>query len=416
MSPAVAREQYSPLESLPAELIEKIFLEALEVNLARASFLIARQVSRQAVYKIFLLQAYWNDPQDCVRDPYLHWNSFYQDIQSPKNDYTDRGIFGHIFRATSYKPMKIAEQRRLQHLVSSCRWFTPTRFHLIVPSLLMLTLNTACHQRTFSDGRLLHPWLDENGRCITPDSVDRTVSFGYDDRPKEFTILDDFTVEGAYLDRTHGRIHMIRTTRVFCLPSKVLHGPWTQERVQLLVLLRHAFGRRFKWYDDGSWSQRQRCLSPVFSVSACFDGIRDAIIEKNERVLRYLLDVIQAFRPSINSYQRGMHLPAHLYRLALGQAASHPDLLSLLLQVGSCSLPQTRHIHQWASRRIAKGDWLQICVCSYLQTLRFRIFDGLQMTLPISARARLRDNPRATQQKLRFGLARGSVLDQECVF
>ena len=251
MSPVIPREQYSPLEYLPTELIEKIFLEALEVNLARAPFLIARQVSRPAVYKDFLLQAYWNDPQDCVRDPYLHWNSIYQDIQSPKDDYTDRGIFGHVFHTTKYKPMKIGEQKRLQHLVSSCRWFTATRFQQIVPSLLMLTLNTVCYQRTMSDGRLLEPWLNENERCNTPDSVNSTVSLGFDDRLKDFAILDDFTVEGAYLDTTHGRTHMIRTARVFCLPSKVLHGPWTQERVQLLVLLRRAFGRRFRWYDDG---------------------------------------------------------------------------------------------------------------------------------------------------------------------
>jgi hypothetical protein len=211
-------------------------------------------------------------------------------------------------------------------------------------------------------------------------------------------------------------MHMIRTTRVFCLPSKALHGPWTQERVQLLVLLRRAFGRRFSWYDDGCWSQRQRFLSPAFSVSACFDGIRDAIVEKNELALRYLLDVIQTFGPGINSCQRGMHLPTRLYRLALGQAASHPDLLNLLLQVGSCTLPQTRHTHQWASKRIAKSDWFQICAYSYLQSLRLRIFDGLEVTLQTPSRARLRGSPRTTQRKLRFGLARGSVLDEEFVF
>lgn len=416
MSPTPAREHYSRLESLPAELMEKIFLEALEVNLARASLFIARRVSRQAVYKIFLLQAYWNDPQDCVRDPYLHWNSLYQDIQSPKDDYSDRGIFAHVFCATTYKPMKIVDQKRLQQHVSSCRWFTLTRFQQILPSLLVLTLNTVNHQRTVSDGRLLEPGLDEDRRWTTPDSVYNAASLGYDDRPKEFTILDDFTIEGAYLDTTHGRIHMIRTARVFCLPSKALHGPWTQERVQLLVFLRRAFGRRFRWYDNGSWSQRQRRLSPVFSVSACFDGIRDAIVGDNGLALRYLLDVIQSFGPGINSDQRGMHLPACLHRFALRQAASHPDLLNLLLQVGSCTLPHTRHTYRWASKRIAKGDWFQICAYSYLQTLRRRIFDGLQVALQTPLRARLRDNPRTTQQTLRFGVARGSVLDGESVF
>ena len=102
----------------------------------------------------------------------------------------------------------------------------------------MLVSNTASHQRM----RLLEPRLDENERCNTLDSVNSTVSLGFDDRPKEFAILGDFTVEGVYLDTTHGRIHMIRTTRVFCLPSKALHGTWTQERFPLLVLFQHAFG------------------------------------------------------------------------------------------------------------------------------------------------------------------------------
>ena len=139
-------------------------------------------------------------------------------------------------------------------------------------------------------------------------------------------------------------------------------------------------------------------------------------MEANELALRYLLDVIPTFGPCITRYPRGVHVPARLYRLAWGQAASHPNLFYWLLQVGSCTLPQTRHTHQWASKTIAKGGWFQICAYSYLQTLRLRVFYDLRGILQTLSRSRLQDNSRVPQRKLRFGLARGSILDGEAIF
>jgi hypothetical protein len=233
MPQSVAGKTSSPLESLPTELIEKIFLEALEVNLVRASFFIARQMSREAVYEIFLLfllHAYWNDPQDCVRDPYLHWNSAYQDIQLPKHDYAGRDIVAQIFSANRYQPLRIMEQERLQREVSSCRWFTLARFRQILPSLTTLTLNTVDYQWVCSRA-LLEPYVDRDSSFATLDPSNGTDSLYHDDVTRELEIFDDVTIKGRYVNRACGRVHIIQAVRVSSLSGKVLHGPWTEDRL-----------------------------------------------------------------------------------------------------------------------------------------------------------------------------------------
>lgn len=414
MSPSITAKRLSRLESLPLELIEKIFLEAREVNFARASLRIARWMSREKVYKIFLLQAYWNDPQDCIRDPYLHWNSAYQDVSLPKYNYADREIVAHTFGAIRYQPLRLMEQERLQRLVASCCWFNLSRFKKVLPLLLTLTLNTVDYQRVLSGWGLIDHWIDMDNLSSTYSATNTAGLLSHDREPRELRILDDFTVEGTYHNAAHGRAHMIRAVRVFHFPSKVLHGPWTDDRLQLLILLRCAFGKRFRWYDEGAWSQRQRALSPSFSIHACFDGMGDAILEKNASALKYLLDIVQTFGPSMSTYRRQIHVPAGVYRLASPWAASHPQLFGLLLQVGSNALPQTRRIFKWASKRIAMGDWLSICAYSYLRTQRLRIYDVLCTML--SLRCRSREKPRAAQRILLPGLARGSALDGEPIF
>lgn len=48
----------STIESLPNEIIEAIFLEALEINLALSSNVIAAAISREPVYTVFMIHAF----------------------------------------------------------------------------------------------------------------------------------------------------------------------------------------------------------------------------------------------------------------------------------------------------------------------------------------------------------------------
>lgn len=48
------------IESLPVELIQKIFLLSLNVNLPRASPYLAAALSNEGVYKVLILLAFWD--------------------------------------------------------------------------------------------------------------------------------------------------------------------------------------------------------------------------------------------------------------------------------------------------------------------------------------------------------------------
>ena len=51
----------SILESLPVELIEKIFLYSLNVNLPRASVALTSALSSERIYRALILLAFWDD-------------------------------------------------------------------------------------------------------------------------------------------------------------------------------------------------------------------------------------------------------------------------------------------------------------------------------------------------------------------
>ncbi|THC88897.1 hypothetical protein EYZ11_011654 [Aspergillus tanneri] len=57
------------IESLPVEIIQMIYLRALEPNLARASILIANAVSNTMFYDIFLKHAFWKPSRVCLSGP-----------------------------------------------------------------------------------------------------------------------------------------------------------------------------------------------------------------------------------------------------------------------------------------------------------------------------------------------------------
>jgi hypothetical protein len=118
-----------------------------------------------------------------------------------------------------------------------------------------------------------------------------------DGYPKRLRVLDRFAIEAEYIGPEHGRRHIIRPIRLFILPEKPLHGLWSDEKVDLLVALRRAFGKRFARDDLPCSVMRQQSLHPVFSGMACLQGIKDAIAQGNRIALLYLLDIRGNFQP-----------------------------------------------------------------------------------------------------------------------
>ncbi|KAJ6065851.1 hypothetical protein N7444_001504 [Penicillium canescens] len=316
----------SAIECLPPEIIEVIYLDALEVNFARASRVIAAAVSREAIYDIFMIQALWNDPQDCFRPRYSDREFVYMDVRCIKRDYQESPGFQSELRLAAYRPLLISDQKELQQKVMSCRWFNVHRLERVLPTLLALTLDAILLQE--KPGFPPKPYSGGNGAIHTNDGS-----------PKRLRIMDQFAIEAEYSVPEHGRRHIIRPVRVFCLPDKALHGPWCDDRVSLLVALRRAFGKRFAYHDLSYSAMRQQTLAPVISEMACLQGIKDAIAQGNRLALLYLLDIRESFRPVATNTLHQTLFPDRLLKMAIHTHTPDFDIIKLLIRARpSCNL------------------------------------------------------------------------------
>ena len=127
-SPSTSTESLNPVrrlsifETLPVEIIDKIFLYSLEVNLPRASKIIARTLTSERIYRILILLAFWDDHS---RDPL-----------SP--------ALRRILAPVDYKyvgPILENARRALQHNIFRFRWCTMDRLLRQVPTLMVMTLH-----------------------------------------------------------------------------------------------------------------------------------------------------------------------------------------------------------------------------------------------------------------------------------
>jgi hypothetical protein len=107
------------IERLPVEILEMIHIFALEPNLARASLAIARAVSRESIFNIFILQAFWSNPR-------------YHFFPVRRQNYVLQGC-SFSCRYDWYRYLSFDEQRRLQSHVFRCRWFTGRRLQAMIP-------------------------------------------------------------------------------------------------------------------------------------------------------------------------------------------------------------------------------------------------------------------------------------------
>ncbi|KAJ5368138.1 uncharacterized protein N7496_007898 [Penicillium cataractarum] len=114
-----APRRLSMLESLPVEILEQIFLKSLNLNLPRASPVIAAAVSREKIYKILIILALWDD------------NSTNPDSEPIKR----------ILRPLKYVPLELPERGMLQQEVLRTRWCTMERVREQIPTLMILTIH-----------------------------------------------------------------------------------------------------------------------------------------------------------------------------------------------------------------------------------------------------------------------------------
>ncbi|KAJ5924129.1 hypothetical protein N7466_008316 [Penicillium verhagenii] len=151
----------SMLEALPVELIEKIFLASpdVNINLPRASPVLAAALSSERVYRLLILYAFWEDPTTDQTDyPQDHPGSSYRGSPTIRN----------AFKPLDYVKLNWSQRENLQRLVFSCIWCTMDRILNQVPTLINLTIQ--------------RQWLDEG---VKMDPVEREELQRFMDRKQD---------------------------------------------------------------------------------------------------------------------------------------------------------------------------------------------------------------------------------------
>ncbi|BCS17790.1 uncharacterized protein APUU_10618A [Aspergillus puulaauensis] len=349
------RNRLSRLESLPVELIEKIFLYSLNVNLPRCSQSISDAVSSERVYRALTLLALWDDS-------YAQTSLMSQDPATPEIGpstpeaaaaATSESEILRLLRPLDYSQLLRSERRHLQNNVLRCRWCTIERLLSYLPDLMRLTVQ--------------RHWLNA-GLQMTGDSLDNlrlllaqkndTYSFkGADKDENHYTLLITpfVSITVTCLETEQQTTHPI--IGVLGIPDKLLSGTavgFSDNHARFLEIVRMASG--FNRSDVAS-------TDISFSREAIQQGIHTALIEHHAAALATLLKIDEyTFRGENTSATQTlpyMILPEH-FRTAVRVARDDPNIFQLLLRASAESLPaDDSEITQWAMELDGSfGPWL----------------------------------------------------------
>jgi len=123
------------LEALPRELIQQIFLYSLNLNLPRASPALAAALSREHLYNLFIILAFWDDPPS----------------DDPPNSHPRSEAIDGILAPLEYKPLTLQQRTKLQEDVFRCRFCTLDRVREQIPNMIILTI----HRRWINGGMVM---------------------------------------------------------------------------------------------------------------------------------------------------------------------------------------------------------------------------------------------------------------------
>ncbi|EFQ97230.1 hypothetical protein MGYG_00272 [Nannizzia gypsea CBS 118893] len=239
--------QRSPIESLPAELVHKIFFQCLEFNFPRASIHIANTLSSSILYTWLIRLAF----SSCNRSSRLD------------------NIYGaHHFLPLDFFYFNHLERARIQTEILKCRWFTASLLrkcqreyveHVIRQKRSHFVISPDENQDILSN--LDQYWQKMNRFDPTPvgkrgkgDLVIRAHSLE-NNQPCKIAIWFGF---GAFQIRDLNPVFQeIDIFRLPCappypaepcrMPDRLLTPPWTEDKLELLTLLSSDA------YIDGGW-------------------------------------------------------------------------------------------------------------------------------------------------------------------
>ncbi|KAJ5094784.1 hypothetical protein N7456_010645 [Penicillium angulare] len=347
----------SILEALPVELIEDIFLYALNPNLPRASLPIAAAVSSERIYRVFILLAFWEDNADHREDPV---GPAIKKILSPV-DYDHVG--------------KLSWQRRskLQAQIFACKWCTMDRILKQVPTLMALNIR--------------RNWLDAGIKMEPEDRAalerfmkredDSTLSFRgtgpilfhfakltglprsevkrLDPRPfhtYEMRLTPMAEVEIA--SETSRIINTFPVLSLCAVPDKILRGRkngFTAEDVAFLEMLRITSSNFMH-----SGAKTSPCSDTYINRVTLHEGVKNAINTQNFNALISLLkfdEFVFRFREANQGLPVFYTIPSEHFVLLTRVGRENPSLnhafFEALLRTSAESVPAASpEIIQWA--------------------------------------------------------------------
>ncbi|OOF92638.1 hypothetical protein ASPCADRAFT_209889 [Aspergillus carbonarius ITEM 5010] len=324
----------SILESLPVELIEKIFLYSLNVNFARCSSSLAAVVSSERIYRALILLAFWDDsstPAVKVR--------------------TSEIAISRVLRPVDYIPISHVERRNLQDTILRCKWCTIQRLLAQLPDLMNLTI-----QRHWFGAGITMP-ADEQGSLtrFLAEKEDTRAFEGTDPNANHYSLsinpLASITVTHHETDQS--TTHPI--LGILFIPDKLFHGLYGPDQIRYLEALRIASG--FNQPD---------LIKPTVSVSreSLQGGIHAALVQNNAEALAILLKIdeyyfrseLQSLHPTAVPYT----VPAEHFRTAVRVARHDTSFFQLLVRASAESVPaDDPEITEWAVELDdAFGAWL----------------------------------------------------------
>ncbi|KAJ9306534.1 hypothetical protein DTO217A2_3886 [Paecilomyces variotii] len=329
--PGRRRRKLSRLECLPVELIEKIFLYSLDVDLPRSSPTLAAALSRERMYKVFILLSFWND--------------------RPVEEDASQPVIARILAPAEYERLNEEERKALQSDVLRCRWCTVQRILGELPQLMNLTLQ----KYWLGAGISMDKTNQENFDRFLARKDDIRTFEGTDSRGDHYTLtvvpLLSITITCAETQEVE--THRILSVKRF--PDSLLRGDdgFSDDDIAYLETLRTGHGFDAPGTDVS------------FSRDALQQGIHNALVERNSRALTALLKIDEYFirhrlESEGTSSTSPYSIPPEHFHTAVTSAGNDPTFFQLLLRTNAESLPaDDATITQWAmDLNNGLGNWL----------------------------------------------------------
>ena len=359
---AKQRHALSTLETLPSELVEQIFWHALEINMARASPVLARTLSKERIYQVLLLFAFFED-YNC---PF---------VSHPSQVYP---LDEQYFQPAQYRCWTVEERARLQAIMLDCRWCSFDRIKRALPALAHLSmaqewytehrLIQLTHHKVLEVEKTTSAWLPElhdryrlerHFRAKAASDADSEAVW----RNAQYRqVIDLWNLVGV----GNGDVKKIRYRSlpimdVLSLPRRSITGaPWTPEKVEFLMFLRRGLRQGARSFRPNvGWND-------ILSYVALFEGMASAITEANLEALKVLLEIHSwaflgykddTYKHIWRRGPRKIHLPVTLFHLACKQGSASGALLRSLVREDSVAIPKDDPvITRWADAGAVRGD------------------------------------------------------------